>query len=134
MNFAMRALVSFLAGAFGGLVNGLAVWLFGLLGITIALGFKMAPALTIPWLLPRLLFGGLWGFLFLLPFWRNRLYLKGLLLSLAPSAYMLLKVFPELGTGVLGLGKGPGAPFFVLFFNALWGLAAAWVISRFQSA
>lgn len=134
MNIALRALITFIAGAVGGAVNGVAVWLFGALGVTTALGFMMAPNLTAAWLLPRLFYGGLWGLLFLLPFWRARVYLKGLLLSLAPSAYMLFKVFPGLGAGVMGLAKGAGAPFFVLFFNAIWGLAAAWVVSRFPRA
>jgi hypothetical protein len=134
MNFAIRAAISFIAGAVGGAVNGVALWLFGVLGITLALGFKMAPNFTIPWLLPRMLFGGLWGLLFLLPFRRDKPYLKGLVLSLAPSAYMLFKVFPEMGAGVPGLAKGPGSPFFVLFFNAIRGLSAAWVIARFPVA
>lgn len=121
---------AFIAGAFGGAVNGVALWLFGLLGITTALGFRMAPGMSWAFMWPRLFYGGLWGLLFLLPFWRERTYLKGLVISLAPSAYMLFKVFPQMGAGVLGLGRGPGAPYFVLFFNAVWGLAAAWFIVR----
>jgi len=130
MQALIKAVTAFIAGAFGGAVNGLAVWVFGMLGVTTALGFYMAPGMSLAFMWPRLLYGGLWGFMFLLPFWRNRTYRKGLLISLAPSAYMLFKVFPELGAGVLGLGKGPGAPYFVLFFNAVWGLAAAWLILR----
>ena len=61
------AMLAFSAGALGGLANSLAVWLFGALGITLALGVGIAPGLTPAWLYPRIVWGGLWGFLFLLP-------------------------------------------------------------------
>ncbi|MFY7806288.1 MAG: hypothetical protein ACOVQ7_22980, partial [Limnoraphis robusta] len=59
--------VFFAAGCLGGLVNSLGVWLFGLLGITTTLGVSIAPQFTPPWLYPRIVWGGLWGFLFFLP-------------------------------------------------------------------
>jgi hypothetical protein len=117
-----------LAGAFGGWVNGIALWLLGQLGVNQALGFAMAPPMTWSFLLPRLLYGGLWGLLFLIPFWPGRPYAKGALLSLAPTTYMLFKVLPvNLDQGVLGLGLGPGTPFMVLFYNVIWGIAAGWL-------
>ncbi len=36
----------FTAGALGGLLNSLAVWIFGVVGITSALGVKIAPQLS----------------------------------------------------------------------------------------
>ena len=45
----------------------LTVWIFGVIGITYALGVKIAPALSAPWLYPRLVWGGIWGLLFLVP-------------------------------------------------------------------
>ena len=55
------------AGCWGALWNSLAVWLFGFLGVAGILGVKIAPALTAPWLYPRLVWGGIWGLLFLVP-------------------------------------------------------------------
>ncbi|GAB7079872.1 hypothetical protein [Megalodesulfovibrio paquesii] len=124
MNILSRILACLVSGAVGGLVNSVAVWGFGILGINQALDFAMAPALTWPWLGPRLLFGGLWGLLLLLPFWKSRPWPKALVISLAPTAYMLFKVFPDMGKGLFGLGAGAGAPYMVLFFNAIWGLSA----------
>jgi hypothetical protein len=117
----------FAGGTVGGLANGLVVWLFGLAGISTALGVKLAPALTPPWLYPRLVWGGIWGVLFLLPWWRGRPWLRGLVFSLGPTLVMLFVVFPvKLDKGVLGLQVGALTPVFVLVYNAVWGLAAAW--------
>ena len=64
----------FAAGALGGLVNGLIVWGFGQLGITTALGVKIAPALTPAMLYARIVWGGMWGVLLLLPFYRKSVF------------------------------------------------------------
>jgi len=126
-----RAMLVFAAGAFGGLANSLAVWLFGLLGITTALGVAIAPTPTPEWLYPRIVWGGLWGFLFLLPLLRGKPWQAGLLFSLGPSLVQLLVVFPvKTEAGMLGLGIGALTPLFVLLFNAVWGLAAAALLAR----
>ncbi len=116
---------AFSAGAFGGLANGLAVWLFGRLGITAALGVGIAPGLSPAMLYPRIVWGGLWGFLFLLGRPRGNAWKRGLVLSLGPTLVQLLYIFPlKSGQGVLGLDLGLLTPLFVVFFNAVWGLAA----------
>ncbi len=119
---------AFSAGAFGGLVNGIAVWLFGHLGINAALGVKIAPALSPAMLYPRIVWGGLWAFLFLLGWPRGGEWKKGLVLSLGPTLVQLLYIFPvKAGKGMLGLELGLLTPLLVVFFNAVWGLAAvAW--------
>jgi hypothetical protein len=123
---ARRLSFCFAAGAVGGLANGLAVWGAGELGLTRALGVAIAPALTAPWLYPRLVWGGLWGALFLLRAPGERWVRHGLLLSLAPALVQLLLVYPLLaGKGVLGLELGALTPLVVLFNNAVWGVAAA---------
>ena len=116
----------FAAGSMGGLVNSLVLWLFGRAGIPAELGVKLAPALTPGWLYPRLVWGGLWGFLFVLPIFRNQPFAQGLFFSLWPSVVQLFIVFPyQANKGLLGLDLGTLTPVFVLFFNALWGLTAA---------
>lgn len=117
----------FSAGAFGGLINGLIVWFFGTLGITTALGVKIAPQLSAPFLYPRVVWGGIWGFAFLLPFLKDRLYLKGLILSLGPTIIQLFVVFPiKAQKGLMGLDLGALTPIFVFLFNAAWGIASAY--------
>ena len=123
-----RAAMSFAAGAYGALVNSVALWAAGAYRLTARLGVAIAPALTANWLYPRIVWGGLWGLLFLLPL-QGRWWLRGILLSLAPSAFQLLHVFPhEAGQGMFGLRLGALTPALVLATNALWGLAAAWLL------
>ena len=118
----------FAAGALGGLANSLVVWLFGELGVTHALGVSIAPSLTPAWLYPRIVWGGLWGLLFLLPLsmgWLGR----GIVFSLGPSLVQLFVVFPiKANKRILGLELGALTPLLVLFFNAVWGAVASWWI------
>lgn len=118
--------LTYAAGTVGGLLNSLAAWLFGAYGITAAAGVRLAPHLSASWLYPRLVWGGLWGFLLLLPMLRSRPVSRGLLLSLGPSLAMLLYFFPrEMHAGMFGLDLGWLTPVFVLFYNAVWGVSAA---------
>lgn len=129
------ALLVFAAGALGGLANSVAVWLFGVLHVTTALGVAVAPAASPEWLYPRLVWGGLWGFLFLSPTPAGPWWLRGLVFSLGPSLVQLLIVFPiKTDAGLLGLGLGALTPVFVLIFNAVWGLVAAWAIKAARTA
>jgi hypothetical protein len=121
----MKIIKVIVAGVFGGLVNSLGIWGFGALGINQALGFNFTPALTIPWLMPRLISSGLWGLLFLLPFWRENLIKKGIVLSLGPLLLMLFMMFPKMGAGMMGLKLGSTAPVFALIFTLVWGITAA---------
>jgi hypothetical protein len=119
--------LAYAAGSVGGLINALAVWVFGVLAITGALGVNIAPALSSAFLYPRLVWGGLWGFLFLLPFFRNSPVLRGIVYSVGPTLVQLFVVFPFMAKkGMLGLQLGALTPLFVIFFNIIWGIAAAY--------
>lgn len=109
----------------------LTVWAFGAWGLSPALGVQLTPQLSVPWLYNRLVWGGLWGFMFFLP-WKNlSLPARGLLYSLVPSLVQLLAVFPyQAHKGLLGLQLGYLTPALVLFFNAVWGLTAAFWLQR----
>jgi len=126
MKFSIKNIsLTFTAGCAGGLINMLAIWLFGVAGITQALGVQIAPQLSAPWLYNRLAWGGLWGFLFLLPRRPRPLLVRCLLYSLGPSLVQLFLVFPfQAYKGMLGLQMGYLTPVFVLWFNVIWGLAA----------
>lgn len=124
-----RAAMAFAGGAFGALVNGLAVWAAGAYRLAVRLHVHIAPALTADWLYPRIVWGGLWGFLFILPVFRAQWWVRGIVISLAPSAFQLFYVFPqETGYGLLGLGLGALTPVYVIATNAVWGLATAWLL------
>ena len=123
--FYRRLSLVFAAGCLGGLANSLAVWAAGASGFTGALGVKLAPAFTPAWLYPRLVWGGLWGLLFLLPIRRLSYVFRGLVFSLAPALAQLLLFFPlKNPENLWGLKLGVLTPLLVLGFNAVWGLAA----------
>ena len=120
--------VCFCAGLFGALINSLFAWQLGALGLTAWAGVKLTPALTLGWLYPRLVWGGLWGLVFFMavaPTPARRHWMrKGLWISLLPTAAQLFWVFPaHTAHGMAGLGLGSLTPLFVLLINAVWGAA-----------
>jgi len=124
-----KLLVFFGAGCLGALANSLVVWLFGDLGITSSWGVSISPSLTPGWLYPRIVWGGLWGLVFVLPMLKSRLLLKGTVLSIFPTAIQLFVVFPfKAHKGMAGLELGLYTPLFVLFFNWVWGVVTALTI------
>jgi len=127
MSVARSLSLFFAAGALGAVANSLVVWIFGQLGISQLLGVSIAPTLSPAWLYPRVVWGGLWGFLFILPVLPHTWLQRGLLLSLGPSLVQLFVVFPlKAKKGVLGLELGILTPVLVLVFNAVWGVVASW--------
>jgi len=121
-----KLLIFFAAGCLGALANSIVVWLCGYLDITSSFGVSIAPALSPSWLYPRIVWGGIWGLLFILPVLRSRLLMKGAVLSLFPTAAQLFIVFPSKGhKGIAGLDLGLFTPLFVLFFNWVWGFVTA---------
>lgn len=117
--------IYFTAGCIGAVANSLVVWFFGDIGITRAAGVVIAPALSAQWLYSRIVWGGIWGLVFVLPLFRSNLVLKGSLLSLLPTIVQLLVIFPDAGKGMGGMALGTLTPVFVLFFNWIWGVVAA---------
>lgn len=121
----------FLGGALGALANSVFVWFLGVTGINSALGVGIAPPLTWEWIRPRLVWGGLWGLVFILV--RNQVkqgpWLWGFLIGLLPTINQLLYVFPVMaGKGVFGLQLGALAPAVVICANTVWGwVTAAWI-------
>ncbi|TLS65629.1 hypothetical protein FE236_08885 [Mariprofundus erugo] len=124
-----KVYICFAAGCLGALANSLVIWSAGDFGLTHRLGVSIAPALTPAWLYPRLVWGGLWGLLFMLPFMDTRTLLKGSLLSLLPTAAQLFYFFPvKLHKGMGGIDLGLLTPAVVLFANWIWGVVTAYAI------
>jgi hypothetical protein len=119
-------LICFSAGCLGALINSLVAWQFGEQGITRWIGVSMAPALTPAWLYPRIVWGGIWGLMFIVPVFNSRILFKGGLLSLFPTVVQLFYLFPHVtGHGMAGMGMGLWTPLLVLFFNWIWGIVTA---------
>jgi hypothetical protein len=118
----------FAAGALGGLARAFALWVSGQLGLLSALGVGLGASLAPGALYARIVWGGLFGALFLQPL-KGIPLRRGLLLSLVPALFELFVVLPYWrGRGMLGVELGALTPVVVLAASAVWGLAtAAWL-------
>lgn len=124
-----KILICFAAGCLGGLINSLAVWLVGDLSIAKSLDVSIIPALTPAWLYPRIVWGGIWGFVFLVPIMKSKAFARGTLISLLPTLVQLFIVFPyKANKGMAGLDLGLLTPVFVLVYNWVWGIVTAFTI------
>jgi len=116
---------AYMGGLMGSLVDSVNIWVLGKAGVTAMLGIGLKPSFTLPWLYPRLVWGGIWGLLFLLPILKSRSVQRGVLFSLAPTAMVFFMVFPGMGKGLFGLGFGMLTPALVLLLNFIWGIVGA---------
>jgi len=116
---------AFTGGAIGGLVDSINITILGKIGISDLLGVSMKPEFTAPWLYQRMIWGGIWMLLLLLPLWKKQTVLRGCVFSLLPSAMMLFMVMPNMGKGLLGLGFGTLTPIVVIGLNFIYGIVAA---------
>lgn len=120
-----KLMIYFAAGSIGAVANSLALWWLGYYGLTARYDIAIAPHLSPEWMYPRIVWGGIWALLFILPMLQSRLLLKGLIISLAPTAVQLLVFFPQANKGLGGTELGLYTPVLVLLVNGIWGLAAA---------
>jgi len=116
---------AFAGGALGAFVDSFNIWFMGKVGISDLLRVGMKPEFTPAWLYPRMVWGGIWALLLLLPFWKQRQMLRGCAFSLIPSAMMLFMVFPSMGKGLFGLDFGTLTPVVVVGLNCIYGIVAS---------
>ncbi len=121
-----RLSILFASGAFGGLADSLALWGLRKVELTATVAVKLAPKMGVVWLYPRIVWGGIWAALFIIPLYRNETVKRGILMSLVPAAMQLFWVLPhDMGAGSLGLRFGTATPLVVILVNLSWGLATA---------
>ncbi len=128
MSWTQALSLAFTAGAVGGLANAFAVWFFGNRNINQLLGVNIAPLLTTAFIYSKVVWGGLWGFLFMIEPQQD-LICKAIIISIFPTLVQLFYVFPKDQKGAAGLKLGKLTPLLVVFFNLVWALAAATWIS-----
>lgn len=116
---------AFAGGAIGGFVDSFNIWFMGKVGISDLIGLSMKPEFSAPWLYQRMVWGGIWMLLLLLPLLKKKVIMRGCLFSLLPSAMMLFMVLPEMGKGMLGLGFGAVTPLVVIGLNCIYGMVAS---------
>lgn len=116
---------AFTGGAIGGFVDSFNIWAMGKTGISDMIGLAMKPEFSAPWLYQRMVWGGIWMLLLLLPLMGNRTVLRGMVFSLFPTVMMLFIVLPSMGKGIGGLGFGMVTPLVVVGLNLIYGIVAA---------
>ena len=118
--------LAFTGGAIGSFIDSFNIWLMGKIGISDLIGIAMKPEFTAPWIYRRMIWGGIWMLLLLIPILKDRTCLRGMFFSLAPSAMMLFIVLPSMGKGVWGLGFGSLMPVVVIGLNFIYGIVASY--------
>ncbi|MGW8182043.1 MAG: hypothetical protein ACWGQW_25215 [bacterium] len=118
--------LAFTGGAIGAFIDSFNIWSMGKVGISDLIGITMKPEFTAPWIYRRMIWGGIWMLLLLLPILKDRICLRGMLFSLAPSAMMLFLVLPSMGRGVWGFGFGSLMPVVVIGLNFIYGIVASY--------
>jgi hypothetical protein len=118
--------VCFCAGLLGALLSGLLLCLAGKLGAFTLVEVQFAPQLKPAWFYPRLVWGGLWGLVYFLAVGpahaRGRWARRGMWVSILPTAFQLLVVFPYWqNAGLMGSNLGKLTPLVVLLANLAWG-------------
>jgi hypothetical protein len=127
-SFWRHASLAFTAGALGALANRIGLWILGLLTVIppTHISFPVPEPMKL-WLYTAIVWGGLWGFLFLIP-WRTSWWLRGIVFGFGPSLGVWLVIYPYLAhAGFFGVNHGVMAlviPF--LLNNIVWGLVASW--------
>lgn len=128
---------AFASGCIGALAHGILLWLLAVLAIAGALGVTLDVPMDIDgmieWLYSRIVWGGLWGFLFVAPIMAEDWLKRGLLISLAPALATLFIFLPwRSQVGFLGLDAGLLTPVIVLAAYAVWGVVAAACYEEFS--
>lgn len=122
-------LLAFAAGCFGGLIYCLVMWLFSSYGITRAFGVNLPGSVAPYWMYPRIVWGGLWGLLFLLPILTSSLLARSFVISLIPTAVQLFIIYPlYTNKGFAGIQLGLLTPVLVWFFYWVWSFATVLIL------
>jgi len=117
------------AGALGAFIMCLAMWLSTQYGLTRGLGVAIQGSIAPEWMYPRIVWGGIWGLLFMLPLFTSSVLARSFVLALIPTLVQLFIIYPYYqGKGVAGLKLGMLTPFVVFFFFWIWSLAVSLIL------
>lgn len=120
------------AGALAALVTSVVIWILSGIGIFIVLGVPIGmPANPLPWFVERVVYGLVFGLLFLVPLWQSApQWQRGLLAAAVPLADLFLRRYPMEELGWFGLNAGASLPIAAIVIWLLWGMLAGWLLQR----
>lgn len=121
-----NALLVFAAGCLGALIQIVVMNFSQYYGFMHNLHVQLSVSYSPSWVYPRIVWGGLWGFVFLLSILSGGIFMRSLVLGLIPALVQLFILFPFYeGKGVAGFSLGILTPFLVIFFWWVWALATS---------
>lgn len=127
MTLLQKAALYFAAAALGGLAVVLTVWACGQYGVADLFGVAIKPQLAKGFIYKQMVWGGIWGLIFLLPLTIKPLWVKALVMTLAPVIVALVVFIPKGPGGFLGLNFGTLTPLYIFLVNIPWGLVTAYL-------
>jgi hypothetical protein len=123
----IRTALYYAAASPGGLAVVLSAWVRGQIGEADRPGVAIKPKLEPTWVYRAMVWGGLWGLIFLVPIKIEPLWLKGALLTLAPILAAFVYFIPMRGPAMFALDKGALAPPYIHVSNLPWDLLTAYL-------
>jgi hypothetical protein len=120
--------LAFMAGCIGGLIFALLLGLSNLVGLSNLLGVGFKARLTPLWIYTNIVYGGIWGLLFLIPWLSKWPLLKGFLFSLIPTLLIFFLLMPLL-SGFFNTHFSQQTYWFIFVVNAIAGICAGvWIM------
>jgi hypothetical protein len=118
MAFFRLMTLGFGAGAFGACILVLVAFVLSRFGLPERLGVSMPQRELPAALYQTVVWGGIWGFLLVLPVLNRLAWLKGVIVGILATAALVLYFRPEIGRGpAILLG-------YIVVLNVIWGAAA----------
>jgi hypothetical protein len=132
LDLSARLGLGFLGGGLGALASRIALWVLDAIGLREALGVAPLIVGSPAALAVHLGVGAIWGMVLGVVFFHVPMRTaigRGMLFSIVPSLYVLLKVYPvDYEVGIFGTELGALAFVFVFFLNLVWGSIAGGVV------
>ncbi|MDO3385756.1 hypothetical protein QWI17_07900 [Gilvimarinus sp. SDUM040013] len=117
-------------GSAAALIAAVLHWVLARYGFSYELGADFAPSIGARGLYPKLVWGGVAGWLLLLPLAAGRWLMRSVIIALVPTLVQLLIIYPVMtGYGFAGLSLGIVTPLIVFSVFWCWALIAV-AISR----
>jgi len=129
-DFLRRMSLTYAAGTFGGLCVAFLSFVAGEYRWTDKMHVAMHPDFSATWFFPRLVIGGICGFLFILPIAKGKPFIeRALLFCLVPTLIHLLYIFPfREHLGYFGFQLGALTPLYIFILYFVWAvLTAIWL-------
>ena len=122
--------IVFSSGAFGGFIEALSFYVFSLAGIVTMFGMPAAPGWKPEMIYRPVVWGGLWGIVFFIPFLDELYILKGVVLSLLPTLAAWYIFIPRRMPANTHLGLKN--LLLIIILNSIWGVATILLIKYFE--